>query len=104
MTKCTHCNGTGHAPQTETLEQRIDRTEARLLAACEAKGLYVTGDQRVSTKDAAALLGLSAEGLKQAKSEDRAPKAHPRGVGRKTRSSYRVRDIAIWLEQDYDTT
>jgi hypothetical protein len=100
---CPMCGGTGHARSAETLEQRIDRTEARLLAACEAGGLVLTGDLRISAKDAAAFLGLSVEGLKQAKSEGRAPTAYALGVGGKTRSSYRLRDIASWIEQRYDT-
>lgn len=104
MTRCPQCGGTGHVPLANTLEQRIDRTEARLLATCEAKGLALTGDLRISARDAAGLLGLSVDGLKQAKSEGRAPKAYECGVGGKTRQSYRLHALAVWIEQHYDMT
>jgi hypothetical protein len=73
-------------------------TAARLNAAAMEAGMTVSGDLRVSEKDAAKLLGHAAGYLKNMRQEGRAPKHYTRGVGG-GRISYRFHDMAEWIEE-----
>lgn len=79
------------------LETRITETAALLLDAARSAGYTVTADGRISEADCAALLGLTAGSLKNARAEGRAP-AHYVAPVAGARISYRLRDVAIWLE------
>ena len=72
-------------------------TALRFQDAATARGMTVSGDLRVSEKDAAELLGYAAGYLKKMRQEGRAPKHYTRGVGG-GRISYRFHDIAEWIE------
>lgn len=74
-----------------------EATAARLLGAATQAGMTISGDLRVSEKEAAKLLGYAAGYLKKMRQEGRAPKHYTRGVGG-GRISYRFDDIAEWIE------
>lgn len=74
-----------------------DTTAVRLHDAAIQAGMTISGDLRVSEKEAAKLLGYAAGYLKKMRQEGRAPKHYTRGVGG-GRISYRLDDIAEWIE------
>lgn len=76
----------------------VDATEDQLHGAAVAFAMVVSADRRVNEKDAARLLGYSAGYLKNMRQEGRAPKHYTRGVGG-GRISYRIKDMAIWIEE-----
>lgn len=85
-------------PLTE--EQRLQRSKATLqllLGTCEKRGMAVSGDYRVSETDATALLGYAEGSLKQLRSYGNGPPFYKRTVGG-SRISYRLNDLADWLE------
>jgi hypothetical protein len=80
------------------LETRVAATARMLLSASREASMFVTGDHRVSEQDAATLIGFTHAGsLKNARSEGRAP-PHYRRAGRVT---YRLCDIARWIEEGF---
>lgn len=82
----------------DSFESRVAATERLLLQSCEEQGHTLTGDMRVSEAAAAELLGITASYLKQKRGEGAAPPAYARGVGDRTRVSYRLSDLAAWIE------
>jgi hypothetical protein len=86
-----------------SLEERIELTEVALRRTAVEQGMRLTGDLRVSEADAAELLCLSVDHLSQMRREGRAPPDYGRGMAG-CRVSYRLSDIASWIEagrQDY---
>jgi hypothetical protein len=81
-----------------TLEDRIAATEAALLTAARDAGMPVTGDGRVRECDAAALLGYGVETLAKKRAAGTGPSAYGRGFAG-ARVSYRLEDLAIWIEE-----
>ena len=82
------------------LPARIEKTTARLLAVCEKRGMALTADDRVSESDAALLLGYTPGSFKNLRSTFGTGPAHyrrPAGAG--GRVSYRVEDLAAWIER-----
>lgn len=75
----------------------VQTTADQLHAAALQRELIISADLRVNEKDAAGLLGYAAGYLKHMRQEGRAPKHYTRGVGG-GRISYRLTDIAIWIE------
>jgi hypothetical protein len=76
---------------------RIDITYALLLNAAVTSGCWQSGDQRVGEVDAAALLGWEVGSLRNARTEGRGP-PHYRVGGGGSKVSYRIYDLAVWLE------
>lgn len=72
-------------------------TYERLLAACREHGFIVTADERIGEPDAAVLLGLSLGGLRNMRALGTSPPFYRRPAGG-SRVSYRIVDIATWLE------
>ncbi|HRQ66880.1 MAG TPA: hypothetical protein PKZ76_18780 [Xanthomonadaceae bacterium] len=79
------------------IEQRISQTAQALREVIEAEALGMTADQRVSEVDAARLLGVSAGGLKNMRHEGNGPPAY-RAAVKGCRVSYRIADLARWIE------
>lgn len=75
-----------------------DDTAERLHAFAKSEAMTISGDLRVSEKDAAKVLGYAAGYLKKMRQEGRAPKHYTRGVGG-GRISYRFIDMARWIEE-----
>jgi hypothetical protein len=77
------------------VNDRIEATARLLLDTIRELEIFMTGDQRISEADAARLLGFANPcSLKNARHEGRGPAAY-RLNGR---VSYRVDDLAQWLE------
>ena len=75
----------------------IDVTLAALMEAARAADMTITGDGRVSEADAAVLLGIEPDTLAKKRSEGKAPPSYRLSVGA-GRISYRLRDLAAWIE------
>jgi Helix-turn-helix domain len=76
---------------------RIEVTAQMLAAAAQDQAMFVSGDQRVSESDAAALLGYSGSTLRQLRGEGKGPTAYSIGMNG-SRWSYRLYDLAAWVE------
>lgn len=76
---------------------RVDACVALLLEACERSGIQLSGDMRVSEKDAAVLLGYSHGYLKELRGYGTGPAHFSLGMNG-CRVSYRLVDIAAWIE------
>ena len=83
--------------------QQIDVVVNMLLLAVIGNNMPISADLRVSEKDAAHLLGYAAGSLKNLRQEGQAPRSYQRGVGG-GRISYRLHDIAVWIEGRRDDT
>ena len=82
----------------ESLDSRIEATSRLLLAACREQGIPLTGDLRVTETAAAALLNISAGSLKNMRTGDGSAPRHYRIPVAGCQVSYRLRDIAVWIE------
>lgn len=82
-------------------EDRCASTAAALFSAARDAGMLITGDGRVSEADAAALLGYGAETLAKKRAEAKGPPSYRLPCGG-ARVSYRVADLAGWVEEHRD--
>lgn len=82
----------------DACQARVEAATALLLTAVEREHIVISGDLRVSERDAARLLGYAAGHLKNMRQEGGAPHHYCRGVGG-GRISYRLSDIAVWIEE-----
>ena len=80
---------------------RVERCERLLLEAARESGMTVSGDGRVSEADAARLLALSADHLKNLRATRDGPIAYARGLAG-CRVTYRLSDLAAWIESGRD--
>lgn len=80
-----------------TSADRVEATLRLLLAAVREAGVPMSGDRRVSEENAAALVGVAAGTLKNLRTEGTGPAAYRTPVGG-SRWSYRLDDLAAWLE------
>ena len=80
-----------------TFADRTESTASLLRAAAEEARFVISGDGRICERDAAKLLGLSWEHLKALRDEGKAPPVYRRGVNG-SRLSYRICDLAAWVE------
>jgi hypothetical protein len=85
----------------QSFDERAQRTERMLGEAARALGAVVSGDGRIAELDAARLLGLSVSRLKQLRAEGAGPAAYRLGLNG-CRLSYRLADLAAWLEARRD--
>lgn len=84
-----------------TPADRVDRCTRLLLEAARENGLAISGDGRVSEADAARLLALSAGHLKNLRATRDGPIAYARGLAG-CRVTYRLEDLAAWVESGRD--
>jgi hypothetical protein len=82
---------------------RVEVTAKRLERAAIALGMAISGDGRISEVDAAKLLGLAAGYLKQLRSEGNGPANFRLGLNG-CRLSYRLADVATWIEERRDSS
>ncbi len=80
------------------LSGRIDATESAMREAAVQAGIWITGDGRVAEQDLAQLLGMSPATLANRRREGRAPPSYRMGVRAGSRVSYRLREVAQWIE------
>jgi hypothetical protein len=83
--------------RNEAIGDAVEATAALLLASAARDELTVSGDLRVNEKDAAHLLGYSAANLKALRQEGNGPVSYALGMNG-GRISYRLRDLAAWIE------
>lgn len=81
----------------EKIDPRVLDTVRVLLASVERNAIVMSADQRVSEADAARLIGLAPASLKNLRAEGGAPPAYRVPVGG-SRLSYRIFDLALWIE------
>lgn len=79
-------------------EQRISRVTQMLKSAALDRGIHVTPDGRVGEIGAAQLLELQPASLKGLRNSDKGPSFYYRSAGNGSKISYRIDDLAIWLE------
>lgn len=79
------------------LDRRALDTAKVLLAVIEKNALVMSADQRVSEVDAARLIGMEPASLKNLRAEGGAPPNYRVPVNGQ-RVSYRVLDLALWIE------
>ena len=84
-----------HNPETD---KRAESTADRLRDACNRDGIFITADDRVAEESAAGLIGMAAGSLKNCRQLGNGPDYYrcPAGGGR---ISYRLIDLAQWIEQ-----
>ena len=83
-----------------TTDERVRVTAALLLECAQLRGCWISGDNRVGEADAAVLLGWSSDSLRNRRVEGSGPRWYRLG-GREHRVSYRIIDIAEWVEQHF---
>jgi hypothetical protein len=82
----------------DDLDDRVEATALALRAAAIEGQMPISGDDRIGESCAARLLGIEAETLARKRSEARGPPAYRLPVSG-AKISYRLRDLAIWIEQ-----
>ncbi len=81
----------------DAYQARVEATAQMLLTTVRELGMQISGDHRVSEADAAALIGVAAGSLKNLRAEGGAPDCYRAGING-CRVSYRLFDLAAWLE------
>lgn len=84
--------------RAELFEAAVLDTVKVLLLSIEKNGIVMSADQRVSEADAARLIGLQPASLKNLRAEGGAPPSYRVPVGG-SRLSYRIFDLAQWIER-----
>ncbi len=80
-------------------DSRFGSVIRSLRNAAEHRGMRVTTDGRVGEADAAILLDLQPASLKALRNSSKGPSFYYRGAGNGSKVSYRIDDLAAWLEQ-----
>lgn len=78
-------------------QSRIDATAETLLAAAQRMGADISEDGRVNERIAAALMGYEQGSFKNLRLAGGGP-AHYKRPFAGTNCSYRISDLAVWLE------
>lgn len=84
---------------SKTGEDSKSQTERRLWESARVQGMFVTGDGRVSPENVARLTGYQVSTLKQMRAEGRGPKSYPRGAGGRSKVSYFISELALWINR-----
>lgn len=87
----------------DDLQSRVEETAAQLLRVAVERGVCVTADMRVGEADAAELVGYAAGSFKNLRSMQAGPVFFNRPLAG-SRVSYRVTDLAQWIEQSREST
>lgn len=82
----------------DDLEARVEATTLALRAAAIQAQMPLSGDDRVGEACAAQVLGIEPETLAKKRQEGKGPPSYRVPVD-PARVSYRVRDLAIWVER-----
>ncbi|WP_406828699.1 hypothetical protein [Microbulbifer sp. ARAS458-1] len=84
--------------QCSDYDERVFKTAQLFADTARAAGMQLSFDLRIGEADAAAVLGYSPDHLQRIRREKTGPTAYRRGIGNKTRVSYRLVDLAHWIE------
>ncbi|MBB4262663.1 hypothetical protein [Bradyrhizobium sp. CIR3A] len=83
----------------DDMEARVEATTLMLReAALGDPEILLTGDGRVSEANAGKLVGVSGEYLKKMRSRGEGPMAYKLGCGDGSRWSYKLQDLAAYVE------
>ncbi|MEQ5837452.1 hypothetical protein [Marinobacter sp. NFXS9] len=82
----------------EEYRARVNEAVELFSATCKAEGYFQTSDLRVSEPTAAALLGYAEGSLRNLRTMGASPPFYKRAAGDSSRISYRLRDLAEWIE------
>jgi hypothetical protein len=82
---------------SDECERRIESVRKMLFEACKKHEMQISADERVSESDAAELLGYAPGSMKNMRVAGISPHFYRRSVGG-CKVSYRLRDIAEWIE------
>lgn len=77
--------------------ERIERTRRLLVEAVTVAGMVMTGDQRIGPEDAASLLRVTPETMRNWRRENKGPPAHRLGI-HGSKLSFALHDIAEYIE------
>jgi hypothetical protein len=80
-------------------ERRVADTVKVLMLSIEMNKIIMSADQRVSEADAARLVGIQPGTLKNLRTVEGTSPPHYRAPVDGSRVSYRVIDLAIWIER-----
>jgi hypothetical protein len=87
----------------DDLQRRVAETAEQLLRVAVERAVCVTADMRVSEADAAELVGYAAGSFKNLRSMQSGPPFFNRPLAG-SRVSYRLSDLAQWIEQSREAT
>ncbi len=87
----------------DDLQARSDRLVERFRVVVEKRGMFLTPDERVCEGDAAELLGYAVGTLRNMRSAGGGPSFFNRPLGGFNKS-YRLEDLATWLERSREET
>lgn len=79
-------------------KERAAQTVEQLRETCERNGIFITADSRVGEESAASLIGMAAGSLKNTRQLGNGPGYYRCPAGG-SRISYRLIDLANWIEQ-----
>lgn len=85
------------------LDLRIARTTACFLQAAADRGMFITADSRVNESDAGDLIGYATGSLRNMRSAGAGPAYFNRPLGGYAKS-YRLEDLAAWVERSREET
>lgn len=85
------------------LQRRVSATVERLRAVVGERNVFLTADDRISEVDAASLVGYAPGSLRNMRASGGGPAFFNRPLGGSAKS-YRLEDIANWLEQSREVT
>lgn len=91
-------DGLLQALRDDELADRARRTAETLRAAAEAAAMHVTADDRIGECDLARLLGVAAGTMANRRREGRGPPHFAMPFARH-RVTYRIDDVATWIER-----
>lgn len=80
---------------------RCEEAYACLLTEVRARGLAMSADERIGERDAATLLNYAPRWFAQMRHEGSGPAFYRLGVGG-AKVSYRLQDLAMWIESRLD--
>lgn len=80
------------------LDYRIEKAIEQFRNYCEKNGFHLTADDRIGEAEAALMLGYAKESLKNKRLLGNSP-AWYRRPGGNSKVTYRLSDIAIWIEE-----
>lgn len=94
-----HRSGPQRLVEGNDLDARVAATLEMLRGECVEKNIVVTGDDRIAECAVDLLLRYSDGYTKNKREEGGAPPHYPLGAGAGSRISYRLRDLAEWIER-----
>lgn len=81
--------------------KRVEISFARLMTEIRARAIAISADGRIGERDAASLLGYNQGWFRQMRGEGSGPPFYRLGVAG-AKVSYRVDDLAMWVESRAD--